>query len=65
MEFLVRFVQLHEPFRRAELEALAELTGVELRVIEYHVNVSSFWQTPPLPDCCAAVVVSSFRPDVC
>ncbi|EEP80527.1 conserved hypothetical protein [Uncinocarpus reesii 1704] len=36
MEYLVRFAQVHESFRRPELEALAIVAGVDLEVIEYH-----------------------------
>lgn len=38
--FLVRFVQWHESFRIAELEALAVLAGVNLEVLEYNSEVS-------------------------
>lgn len=34
-EYLVRLVQVHESFRKTELEALAELTGVEMEIILY------------------------------
>lgn len=43
-EYLVRLVQVHESFRKAELEALAELTGVEMEIILYSENVRlDFW----------------------
>ena len=38
-EYLVRLVQVHESFRKAELEALAELTGVEMEIILYSEDV--------------------------
>lgn len=34
-EYLVRLVQVHESFRKAELEALAELAGIEMEIILY------------------------------
>lgn len=39
MEYLIRFVHVHESFRRPELEALAELTGVQLEDLRYQSNV--------------------------
>lgn len=38
-EYLVRLVQVHESFRKAELEALAELTGTEMEIISYSEDV--------------------------
>ncbi|OJJ49380.1 hypothetical protein ASPZODRAFT_23620 [Penicilliopsis zonata CBS 506.65] len=35
MEYLIRFAQVHETFRRPELEALATVTGVDLEIIHY------------------------------
>lgn len=35
MEYLVRFVQLHESFRKAELEALADLYGINMDFLHY------------------------------
>ncbi|KAF2182142.1 tRNA guanosine-2'-O-methyltransferas-like protein TRM11 [Zopfia rhizophila CBS 207.26] len=35
-EYLVRLVQVHESFRKAELRALAEIAGVNLEIISYH-----------------------------
>jgi tRNA (guanine10-N2)-methyltransferase len=35
MDYLIRFVQAHESFRRPELEALARLANVEIRIIYY------------------------------
>lgn len=35
MEFLVRFVQMHESFRKPELEALAILANVDMEIVEY------------------------------
>ncbi|KAL4892164.1 SIR2-domain-containing protein [Aspergillus ambiguus] len=33
--YLIRFAQAHETFRRPELEALADLTGVDLEILSY------------------------------
>ncbi|KAI9655373.1 MAG: hypothetical protein M1821_005520 [Bathelium mastoideum] len=35
MDYLVRFGQIHESFRTAELESLAALHGIELKILEY------------------------------
>ncbi|KAI4232586.1 MAG: hypothetical protein LQ349_004920 [Xanthoria aureola] len=35
MDYLVRFVQLHESFRKAELEALADLYGIDMDFLHY------------------------------
>ncbi|KAL9609895.1 MAG: hypothetical protein Q9167_005366 [Letrouitia subvulpina] len=35
MEYLVRFVQVHETFRRPELEALADLAGINVEFVDY------------------------------
>jgi tRNA (guanine10-N2)-methyltransferase len=39
MDFLIRFVQVHEEFRQAEIEALATIAGVVIRVVSYSNNV--------------------------
>ena len=40
MEFLVRLAQAHEDFRHAELEALAEIAGTEIELVDYQNDVS-------------------------
>ena len=35
MEFLLRLAQIHESFRIPELEALANLADVELKILQY------------------------------
>nr|KMM64836.1 RNA methylase family protein [Coccidioides posadasii RMSCC 3488] len=35
MEYLVRFAQVHESFRRSEIEALAIVSNVDLEIVEY------------------------------
>ncbi|KAL5615678.1 hypothetical protein BROUX41_005710 [Berkeleyomyces rouxiae] len=39
MDFLVRFCQVHETFRVPELESLATLEGIELKIKEYRESV--------------------------
>jgi tRNA G10 N-methylase Trm11 len=41
MEYLIRLAQMHETFRRPELEALAVLHNVDLEILEYSDEV---WQ---------------------
>ncbi|KAJ3948540.1 uncharacterized protein N0V96_002795 [Colletotrichum fioriniae] len=38
MEFLVRFSQAHESFRLPELQALADLEGIDMKVVEYSLD---------------------------
>lgn len=35
MEYLIRFVQWHETFRRPEIDALAEMHGLNLEWVSY------------------------------
>jgi len=42
MEYLIRFVQQHEPFRKPEIDALAELYKIKLRWISYSDAVGDF-----------------------
>lgn len=39
MEYLIRLVQVHETFRRPELESLARLHGIDLHIVEYSDDV--------------------------
>jgi len=41
IDFLVRLVQWHETFRKAELEALAVLAKIRLEIVEYSDDVST------------------------
>lgn len=41
MEYLIRFSQSHETFRLPEIQALAELGKIDMKVIYYHPEVSS------------------------
>ncbi|KAF7191263.1 tRNA (guanine(10)-N2)-methyltransferase [Pseudocercospora fuligena] len=38
MEYLIRFIQTHESFRRAEIDALAELNGLNIEWLIYSDN---------------------------
>lgn len=40
MEYMIRFTQVHETFRLAEVEALAVLEGISLEVLSYSPSVS-------------------------
>lgn len=40
MEYLIRFIQMHESFRKPETEALADLAGLEIEWIYYSEDVS-------------------------
>ena len=39
MEYLVRFVQMHETFRQPEIDALADLEGLEIDWVSYSEDV--------------------------
>lgn len=41
MEYLIRFVQQHETFRKPEVEALAELLKIKFRWVSYSDDVGS------------------------
>jgi tRNA G10 N-methylase Trm11 len=42
MKYLVRFAQMHESFRQAETDSLAELNGVQLEWVSYSDEVCLF-----------------------
>lgn len=42
MEYLIRFSQSHETFRLPEIEALAIVEGIDLKVVSYSLEVSLF-----------------------
>ena len=42
MDFLVKFAQVHESFRLAELKALATLEGIDLVIKDYDPDVGTF-----------------------
>jgi tRNA G10 N-methylase Trm11 len=39
MDYMIRFLQVHETFRLAEIEALAALEGINLEVLSYSLSV--------------------------
>jgi len=39
MNFLIKFAQTHESFRLAEIQALAEIEGVDLTIVNYNDKV--------------------------
>jgi tRNA (guanine10-N2)-methyltransferase len=39
MDFLIKFAQAHESFRVAEIEALALVEGLDMKIIEYSEDV--------------------------
>lgn len=53
MEYLVRFAQTHETFRRPEIEALASLVGVDVEFLFYDQYVCFF-------SCFSGVGILSF-----
>lgn len=40
IQYLVRFSQAHESFRVPELQALADLEKIDMKVVEYSPDVS-------------------------
>ncbi len=40
MQYLIRFTQLHETFRLAEIKSLAILARVDVKIISYNDEVS-------------------------
>lgn len=42
MEYLIRFAQIHESFRRVELEALADLLHIDIAFLAYNQYVRLF-----------------------
>jgi hypothetical protein len=43
MDFLIRFSQSHETFRLPEIQALAVIERVDLKIISYSLEVSFFF----------------------
>ena len=40
-QYLVRFAQAHESFRKVELQALADVAGIALQFVKYEEDVSA------------------------
>ena len=45
MEYMIRFTQVHETFRLAEIKALAVLENIDLEVLSYSPSVSAYSHT--------------------
>ncbi|KAH7027132.1 tRNA guanosine-2'-O-methyltransferas-like protein TRM11 [Macrophomina phaseolina] len=58
-EYLIRCVQQHESFRKAELEALATLTGVGMEFISYSESTPFALVTLPSDDAARALITRS------
>ncbi|KAG5984620.1 hypothetical protein E4U55_003953 [Claviceps digitariae] len=56
MNFLIKFAQTHESFRLAEIQALAEIEGVDLTIVNYN-DESPFCvvRIPCLDDACKLI----------
>ncbi len=55
MEYLIRFVQMHETFRRPEVQALATLAGINVEFLVYSEYVRSF-----IIKMCATILLLEF-----
>lgn len=55
MEYLIRFVQMHETFRRPEVQALATLAGINVEFLIYSEYVRSF-----ITKTCATLLLLEF-----
>jgi len=42
MEYLIRLIQIHETFRKPELEALADLANLKMEILFYSAQVRDF-----------------------
>jgi tRNA (guanine10-N2)-methyltransferase len=51
MEYLIRFIQMHEEFRKPEIESIAELLHIQFTWVSYIENVGQ--------------VVDRWSPEVC
>ena len=47
MEYLIRFAQAHETFRRPEINALASLAGIDLEIVSYDQFVGIYFYMNP------------------
>ncbi|TEA18152.1 tRNA (guanine(10)-N2)-methyltransferase [Colletotrichum sidae] len=59
MEYLVRFSQAHESFRVPELQALADLEGIEMKVVEYNLDSPFCIVTLPSPAAASRLISRS------
>lgn len=51
-EYLVRLVQVHESFRKAELQALADVAGVGIEFVKYNQDVGKKLSLPYVSYSC-------------
>ncbi|KAJ2984596.1 hypothetical protein NUW58_g5974 [Xylaria curta] len=59
MKYLIRFTQIHETFRLAELQALAVLAKVDLKIIAYSTETPYCLVDLPSDDAARAVIKRS------
>lgn len=58
MDYLIRFSQSHETFRLPEMQALALIEGIDMKVIAYSLEVSRY--AIYLNPCLSLLYISSF-----
>lgn len=49
MDFLIKFAQVHETFRLPEIEALAIVQGVDMKVLQYSLDVRFLYRNSVSP----------------
>ncbi|KAK6227598.1 hypothetical protein QIS74_01153 [Colletotrichum tabaci] len=59
MEYLVRFSQAHKSFRLPELQALADLEGIDMKVVEYSPDSPFCIITLPSPSLAPRLIARS------
>ena len=47
MEYLIRFAQFHETFRKPEIDALAVLEDIHIEWVSYSEDVGRDWNSYP------------------
>ncbi len=58
MDYLIRFVQIHETFRKPEIEALAVLADVNVEFLFYSENVRTKFDSLNSPNLSKQSVAS-------
>jgi tRNA (guanine10-N2)-methyltransferase len=43
MDYLLRLCQVHETFRKPEIEALAQLASINIKILTYFKDVSDIY----------------------
>lgn len=59
-EYLVRFAQVHESFRKAEITALAEVAGIPFEIVEYNDDVGEYLRTSSVVEIFSSKLPSMF-----